>query len=89
MAVQKELLRHADIQTTMNTYTQAVSAAKREPFRPRSIRDKLQQELGTNSFSAPQQKVWVDSGAGRRPKGATPCAPALHTFTKIPRRYIQ
>jgi integrase len=30
MAVQKELLRHADIQTTMNIYTQAVSAAKRE-----------------------------------------------------------
>jgi integrase len=30
MAVQKELLGHADIQTTMNTYTQAVSAAKRE-----------------------------------------------------------
>lgn len=30
MAVQKELLRHADIQTTMNIYTQAVSTAKRE-----------------------------------------------------------
>lgn len=30
MAVQKELLRHADIQTTMNVYTQAVSSAKRE-----------------------------------------------------------
>ncbi|HEV2351405.1 MAG TPA: tyrosine-type recombinase/integrase [Terriglobia bacterium] len=30
MAVQKELLRHADIQTTMNIYTQAASAAKRE-----------------------------------------------------------
>ena len=30
MAVQKELLRHADIQTTMNLYTQAVSPAKRE-----------------------------------------------------------
>lgn len=30
MAVQKELLRHADIQTTMNIYTQAISAAKRE-----------------------------------------------------------
>ena len=29
-AVQKELLRHANIQTTMNVYTQAVSAAKRE-----------------------------------------------------------
>lgn len=29
MAVQKELLRHADIQTTMNLYTQAVSSAKR------------------------------------------------------------
>ena len=29
-AVQKELLRHADIQTTFNVYTQAVSAAKRE-----------------------------------------------------------
>jgi integrase len=29
MAVQKELLRHADIQTTMNIYTQAVSADKR------------------------------------------------------------
>ena len=29
-AVQKELLRHADIQTTMNIYTQAVSTAKRE-----------------------------------------------------------
>jgi len=30
MAVQKELLRHADIQTTMNNYMQAVSEAKRE-----------------------------------------------------------
>lgn len=30
MAVQKELLRHADTQTTMNIYTQAVSTAKRE-----------------------------------------------------------
>ncbi len=30
MAVQKELLRHADIQTTMNVYTQAVSASKRK-----------------------------------------------------------
>jgi integrase len=30
MAVQKELLRHADIQTTMNIYTQAVSGDKRE-----------------------------------------------------------
>jgi integrase len=29
-AVQKELLRHADIQTTMNIYTQAVTTAKRE-----------------------------------------------------------
>lgn len=29
-AVQKELLRHADIQTTMNIYTQAVPADKRE-----------------------------------------------------------
>ena len=29
-AVQKELLRHADIQTTMNIYTQAVTSAKRE-----------------------------------------------------------
>jgi integrase len=29
-AVQKELLRHANIQTTMNLYTQAVSQAKRE-----------------------------------------------------------
>jgi integrase len=28
--VQQELLRHADIQTTMNIYTQAVSDAKRE-----------------------------------------------------------
>jgi integrase len=27
--VQQELLRHADIQTTMNVYTQAVSQAKR------------------------------------------------------------
>jgi integrase len=30
MAVQKELLRHADISTTMNIYTQAASPAKRE-----------------------------------------------------------
>lgn len=30
LAVQKELLRHADIQTTMNIYTQAVSEDKRE-----------------------------------------------------------
>jgi hypothetical protein len=29
-AVQKELLRHADIQTAMNVCTQAVSEAKRE-----------------------------------------------------------
>ncbi len=29
-AVQKELLRHADIQTTLNIYTQAISAEKRE-----------------------------------------------------------
>jgi integrase len=29
-AVQKELLRHADIQTTLNVYTQAVTSAKRE-----------------------------------------------------------
>lgn len=29
-AVQKELLRHADIQTTMNIYTQAISEDKRE-----------------------------------------------------------
>jgi len=29
-AVQKELLRHASIQTTMNIYTQAVTRAKRE-----------------------------------------------------------
>ena len=28
--VQQELLRHADIQTTLNIYTQAVSEAKRE-----------------------------------------------------------
>jgi integrase len=28
--VQQELLRHADIQTTLNVYTQAVSEAKRE-----------------------------------------------------------
>lgn len=28
-AVQKELLRHADIQTTLNVYTQAMSADKR------------------------------------------------------------
>ena len=29
-AVQKELLRHANIQTTLNIYTQAVTAAKQE-----------------------------------------------------------
>jgi integrase len=29
-AVQKELLRHANIETTMNLYTQAISAEKRE-----------------------------------------------------------
>jgi integrase len=29
-AVQKELLRHADISTTLNLYTQAVSGAKRD-----------------------------------------------------------
>ncbi len=28
--VQQELLRHADIQTTMNIYTQAVSEARRD-----------------------------------------------------------
>jgi hypothetical protein len=30
MAVQKELLRHADISTTMSMYTQAVTPAKHE-----------------------------------------------------------
>jgi hypothetical protein len=30
VTVQQELLRHADIQTTMNIYIQAVSDAKRE-----------------------------------------------------------
>ncbi len=30
LAVQKELLRHSDIQTTMNVYTQAVSSTKRQ-----------------------------------------------------------
>jgi len=30
LAVQKELLRHASIQTTMNVYTQAISSEKRE-----------------------------------------------------------
>ena len=30
LAVQKELLRHADIQTTMNIYTQAVGERKRQ-----------------------------------------------------------
>ena len=29
MKVQQELLQHADIRTTMNVYTQAVSADKR------------------------------------------------------------
>jgi integrase len=29
-AVQQELLRHADIRTTMNVYTQAVPASTRE-----------------------------------------------------------
>src|SRR6059036_3462717 len=29
-AVQKELRRHSDIQTTLNIYTQAVTSAKRE-----------------------------------------------------------
>jgi integrase len=33
MAVQKELLRHADIKTTMNIYTQAVGPAKRKAIR--------------------------------------------------------
>jgi integrase len=33
MAVQKELLRHADIKTTMNIYTQAVAPAKRKAIR--------------------------------------------------------
>jgi integrase len=32
LAVQKELLRHADIQTTMNIYTQAVSADKGKQY---------------------------------------------------------
>lgn len=30
LAVQKELLRHADIRTTMNIYTQAVASTKRD-----------------------------------------------------------
>ena len=33
LAVQKELLRHADIKTTMNIYTQAVATAKRKAIR--------------------------------------------------------
>jgi integrase len=33
LAVQKELLRHADITTTMNVYTQAVAPAKRKAIR--------------------------------------------------------
>jgi integrase len=33
LAVQKELLRHADIKTTMNIYTQAVTTAKRKAIR--------------------------------------------------------
>jgi integrase len=33
LAVQKELLRHADIKTTMNIYTQAVAPAKRRAIR--------------------------------------------------------
>jgi integrase len=33
LAVQKELLRHADIKTTMNIYTQAVVPAKRRAIR--------------------------------------------------------
>jgi integrase len=33
LAVQKELLRHADVKTTMNVYTQAVAPAKREAIR--------------------------------------------------------
>ena len=33
LAVQKELLRHADIKTTMNVYTQAVAPAKRKAIR--------------------------------------------------------
>jgi hypothetical protein len=36
MAVQKELLRHVDISTTMNKYTQAASPAKREAVHQRS-----------------------------------------------------
>ncbi len=30
LAIQKELLRHSDVQTTLNIYTQAVSAEKRK-----------------------------------------------------------
>ncbi len=33
LAVQKELLRHADIKTTMNIYTQAMAPAKRKTTR--------------------------------------------------------
>jgi integrase len=33
LAVQKELLRHADIKTTMNIYTQAMAPAKRKAIR--------------------------------------------------------
>ncbi len=33
MAAQKELLRHANISTAMNVYTQAVAPAKREAVR--------------------------------------------------------
>ncbi|HTQ96426.1 MAG TPA: site-specific integrase [Candidatus Acidoferrum sp.] len=33
LAVQKELLRHADIKTTMNVYTQAMAPAKRKAIR--------------------------------------------------------
>ena len=33
LAVQKELLRHADVKTTMNIYTQAMAPAKRKAIR--------------------------------------------------------
>ncbi len=39
LAVQKELLRHADIKTTMNIYTQTMAPARRKAIR------KLTQEL--------------------------------------------
>jgi hypothetical protein len=57
--VQKELLRHANIQTTMNIYTQAVSDQKR------AANSKVVEMVLSGAKIAPKQRVSANgSGTG-------------------------